>query len=50
MNTPELTQQELRVLFLVMMVVSSDFKAEFSESGVDRFELIRKLQLLSGVE
>jgi hypothetical protein len=49
-DTNELTQAELKVLFLIMCVVSSDFDATFKERGVDRFELITKLQNLTGAE
>jgi hypothetical protein len=45
-----LTKDELKMLFLIMCVVSSDFEATFRERKVDRFALLEKLQKLSGAE
>ena len=49
-NNEILTEAELKVLFVVMCVVSSEFEMQFKHYDVDRIGLIRKLQQLSGAE
>jgi hypothetical protein len=43
-----LTQAELKILYLIMMVASSDYAAEFDERKIDRFALINKLGQMAG--
>jgi hypothetical protein len=49
-ESPELTEQELKTVFLILCVVSSEYEATFRRYGLDRFAVIKNLQDLSGAE